>query len=58
LYTQVQEQKKTFEQRVIEQTKELRDALLASQAANYSKSEFLGNMSHELRTPLTCIMGL
>ncbi|BAP18078.1 hybrid sensor histidine kinase/response regulator [cyanobacterium endosymbiont of Epithemia turgida] len=58
LYTQVQEQKKTFEQRVIEKTKELRDALLASQAANYSKSEFLGNMSHELRTPLTCIIGL
>ncbi|BBA80085.1 two-component hybrid sensor and regulator [cyanobacterium endosymbiont of Rhopalodia gibberula] len=58
LYVQVQEQKKTFEQRVIERTKELRDALLASQAANHSKSEFLGNMSHELRTPLTCIIGL
>ncbi|WP_267384099.1 ATP-binding protein [Cyanobacterium sp. uoEpiScrs1] len=58
LYSQVQEQKKTFEQRVIERTKELRDALLASQAANHSKSEFLGNMSHELRTPLTCIIGL
>ena len=58
LYAQVQEQKKTFEQRVIERTKELRDTLLASQAANHSKSEFLGNMSHELRTPLTCIIGL
>ncbi|YAI82287.1 MAG: hybrid sensor histidine kinase/response regulator [cyanobacterium endosymbiont of Rhopalodia sterrenbergii] len=58
LYAQVQEQKKTFEQRVIKRTKELRDALLASQAANHSKSEFLGNMSHELRTPLTCIIGL
>lgn len=58
LYAQVQEQKTTFEQRVIERTKELRDTLLASQAANHSKSEFLGNMSHELRTPLTCIIGL
>ncbi|MEL4898675.1 hybrid sensor histidine kinase/response regulator [Crocosphaera sp. Alani8] len=58
LYAQVQEQKNTFEQRVIERTQELRDTLLASQAANHSKSEFLGNMSHELRTPLTCIIGL
>ncbi|GBF80562.1 two-component sensor histidine kinase [Aphanothece sacrum FPU1] len=58
LYAQVQQQKKTFEQRVIERTQELRDTLLASQAANYSKTEFLGNMSHELRTPLTCVIGL
>ncbi|MGK7958857.1 MAG: ATP-binding protein [Crocosphaera sp.] len=58
LYAQVQEQKNTFEQRVIERTQELRDTLVASQAANYSKSEFLGNMSHELRTPLTSIIGL
>ncbi|MDJ0661846.1 MAG: ATP-binding protein [Crocosphaera sp.] len=58
LYAQVQEQKNTFEQRVIERTQELRDTLVASQAANHSKSEFLGNMSHELRTPLTCIIGL
>ncbi len=58
LYAQVQEQKKTFEHRVIERTKELRDTLLASQTANHSKSEFLGSMSHELRTPLTCIIGL
>ncbi|EAZ92051.1 hybrid sensor histidine kinase/response regulator [Crocosphaera chwakensis] len=58
LYAQVQEQKNNFEQRVIERTQELRDTLVASQAANHSKSEFLGNMSHELRTPLTCIIGL
>lgn len=58
LYAQVQEQKKTVEKRVIERTQELRDTLKASQAANHSKSEFLGNMSHELRTPLTCIIGL
>ncbi|MGK7938672.1 MAG: ATP-binding protein [Crocosphaera sp.] len=58
LYAQVQEQKNTFEQRVIERTQELRDTLVASQAANHSKNEFLGNMSHELRTPLTCIIGL
>lgn len=58
LYAQVQQQKNTFEQRVIERTQELRDALLAAQVASQSKSEFLGNMSHELRTPLTSVIGL
>ncbi|MGK7946388.1 MAG: ATP-binding protein [Microcystaceae cyanobacterium] len=58
LYSQVQQQKNSFEQRVIERTQALRDTLLAAQAANQSKTEFLGNMSHELRTPLTCIIGL
>jgi two-component system, sensor histidine kinase and response regulator len=58
LYAQVQKQKESFEQRVIERTQELRDTLLAAQAATQSKSEFLGNMSHELRTPLTSVIGL
>jgi two-component system sensor histidine kinase/response regulator len=58
LYAQVQQQKNTFERRVIERTQELRDILLAAQAANQAKTEFLGNMSHELRTPLTSVIGL
>jgi|AVFP01.1.fsa_nt_gi PAS domain S-box-containing protein len=35
----------------------LREAKLASEAANRSKTEFLANMSHELRTPLNAIIG-
>lgn len=58
LYAQVQQQKNSFEQRVIERTQELRETLLAAHVASQSKNAFLGNMSHELRTPLTCIIGL
>lgn len=58
LYAEVQQQKNSFEQRVIERTQELRDTLVAAQTASRSKSEFLNNISHELRTPLTNIIGL
>lgn len=38
-------------------SEEFRQAALAAEAANRSKSIFLANMSHELRTPLNAIIG-
>lgn len=58
LYAQLQQQKNTLEQQIIDRTQALRDTLIASQAASRAKSEFLATMSHELRSPLTTIIGM
>ena len=57
-YQQLQQQKQLLEKQVQIQAKQLKDALLAAEAASKSKHDFLGSMSHELRTPLTCVIGL
>lgn len=58
LYAEVQRQKETLEQRVIERTQQLQDTMLTVQMSNRAKGEFLAAVSHELRTPLTCIIGM
>jgi len=57
-YQQLQRQKILLEKQVKAQAKQIRDALIAAEAASKSKHDFLGSMSHELRTPLTCVIGL
>ena len=53
LIEQTAEHAAELEQRVVERTAELSDALTKAQAADVSKSEFIANINHELRTPLT-----
>jgi signal transduction histidine kinase/CheY-like chemotaxis protein/ligand-binding sensor domain-containing protein len=54
----LQQERRSLEQRVLEQTAELRMANAELGRAARLKDEFLANMSHELRTPLNAVLGL
>lgn len=47
-----------LEEKVLQRTEALKEAVAHAEEASRSKSEFLANMSHELRTPMNGVLGM
>ncbi|MCO4745900.1 MAG: response regulator [Proteobacteria bacterium] len=54
----LEQHKDDLEQTVADRTAELRDAIVAAEAASEAKTRFLATMSHEIRTPMNGALGM